>query len=33
VVEPVEGAETLSLSGDPLRAEADLEELGGALVP
>jgi glycerate kinase len=33
VVEPVEGAETLSLSGDPLRAEADLEELGAALVP
>jgi glycerate kinase len=33
VVEPVEGAENVSLSGDPARAEADLEELGAALFP
>jgi glycerate kinase len=33
VVEPVEGAETVSLSGDPMRAEADLEELGRTLAP
>jgi len=31
VLEPVEGAETVSLSGDRARAEADLEELGTAL--
>ena len=31
VVEPVGGAETVSLSGDPARAEDDLEELGGRL--
>lgn len=31
VVEPLEGVETVSLSGDPARAEADLEELGKAL--
>ena len=31
VLEPVEGAETVSLSGDRGRAEADLEELGRAL--
>jgi glycerate kinase len=32
VVEPVEGAETVSLSGDRSRAEADLETLGRRLV-
>jgi glycerate 2-kinase len=32
VVEPVAGAENVSLSGDPARAETDLEELGAALV-
>jgi glycerate 2-kinase len=32
VVEPVGGVETVSLSGDPTRAEADLELLGGRLV-
>ena len=31
VVEPVAGAETVSLSGDRDRAEADLEELGRQL--
>lgn len=31
VIEPVAGAETVSLSGDPARAEADLEELGRQL--
>lgn len=31
VVEPIAGAETVSLSGDPARAEADLEELGRTL--
>jgi glycerate kinase len=31
VVEPIEAAETVSLSGDPARAEADLEELGRKL--
>jgi glycerate kinase len=33
VVEPVDGAENVSLSGDPAHAEVDLEELGAALVP
>jgi hypothetical protein len=32
VVEPVAGAENVSLSGDPARAETDLAELGAALV-
>ena len=32
VVEPVEGTETVSLSGDRASAEADLEELGRRLV-
>ena len=32
VVEAIDGVETVSLSGDPARAEADLEELGGRLV-
>jgi glycerate kinase len=32
VLEPVADAETVSLSGDPARAEADLEELGARLV-
>jgi glycerate 2-kinase len=31
VVEPLSGTETVSLSGDPGRAEADLVELGGRL--
>ena len=33
VLQPVEGAETVSLSGDRARAEADLEELGRQLFP
>jgi glycerate kinase len=32
VDEPVEGAETVALSGDRARAERDLEELGERLV-
>jgi glycerate kinase len=32
VVEPVEGAETVALSGDPARAREDLRELGESLV-
>jgi glycerate kinase len=31
VVEPIEGVETLALSGDPVRARADLVELGRGL--
>jgi hypothetical protein len=31
VLQAVPGAETIALSGDPARAEADLEELGAAL--